>query len=741
MIQFLGEQASDTFAYKDLDFRFEPGIHSVTGVNGASKTSIFATLSQCLFNKNIKGIAVPDVNNNITNKPYEITVPFLKNGKRYEVTNSKKTGKITILEDGRDISLKRIPDVLKQVEEILGCDYATFKDLIYQSPDSQINLLDTDSDGERKRFINRILRLDELDHHLDRMKNKEKEIAGKNGRITNLQRQIETYENALTEPQEELEPVQTEHLERALVDIRADLDALKQEQAIKIESRTGVVKELAKAQQAQEAVATLSKLEGELATLTPPEEPEEELRARIAEMNEVKAADAVVQARCQDLIQRGNRFKQDQIRIVGLSADLELLPEPEKDLQFCQENLSKLRSLKGTKEAELAQKEKEKGSLVKAGSAGTCPTCGAGVDKDKFTTEIEQLTGEIAAVTELIGKCSESITKYTEWERIHQQRNKLQNEIARLSANPDSGIDVAVAEAELAGIQSRVEVRTAAFTFCEQALKVIKQRLELELRLVQVKGQIGETADVQEVNNYLQDLDARLAELRGLIEGTTLKMQAVEWEIEHGRNHNATAAARKELNRQIEENNQVLRGQLDASRKELQETEETLELVKTWVGILGSKGYRVHKIEKFLKSLNSSMRKYAEMLCNGRIQCHFYIDEEGEIAFTVTDCSKQVSWACWSAGEKARVKLACLFAVLELLEIVGAVSFNVLCLDEIFGSLDNDGKEGLFRVLDYLRDKAKGVYIIAHSDLTLPMTYDSVIRAEKLEDGTTQIKQ
>jgi ABC-type Mn2+/Zn2+ transport system ATPase subunit len=82
-----------------------------------------------------------------------------------------------------------------------------------------------------------------------------------------------------------------------------------------------------------------------------------------------------------------------------------------------------------------------------------------------------------------------------------------------------------------------------------------------------------------------------------------------------------------------------------------------------------------------------------------------------------------------------------LFAVLEILEALGSGSFNVLCLDEIFSSLDLEGKEGLFRVLSHLQNKGKGIYTIAHSELALAMVYDSIISATKHEDGTTTIKQ
>jgi hypothetical protein len=55
--------------------------------------------------------------------------------------------------------------------------------------------------------------------------------------------------------------------------------------------------------------------------------------------------------------------------------------------------------------------------------------------------------------------------------------------------------------------------------------------------------------------------------------------------------------------------------------------------------------------------------------------------------------------------------------------------------------LDSEGKEGLFKVLNYLKGKGKAIYTIAHSDLALDLMYDSVIKAKKLDDGTTEVTQ
>jgi len=120
VVNFTRVVARDCFAYKYLDFRFENGIHSVIGNNGASKTSLFLTLIQGLFNQNPKGTKIADVNNEITGQPYEIEIWFTKGASEWHVKNSKKTGEIEIYEEVNGAkhkrNLKRIPDNLKFIE-------------------------------------------------------------------------------------------------------------------------------------------------------------------------------------------------------------------------------------------------------------------------------------------------------------------------------------------------------------------------------------------------------------------------------------------------------------------------------------------------------------------------------------------------------------------------------------------------------------------------------------------------
>jgi len=743
VVEFTRVVARDCFAYKYLDFTFENGIHSVIGNNGASKTSLFLTLIQGLFNKNPKGTKVDDVNNEITGQPYEIEIWFTKGASEWYVKNSKKTGEIEIYEEVNGAKhkrhLKRIPDNLKFLEEVLETDYSTFVDLVYQSPKSSLNLLESSSDGERKKFISRVNRLDELDAEFDRMKEKEKALAGKHGKILMLQKQIELMEQGVVHPQPELEEVEVAELESRLKNLWVEVDNLKAQQLELSRDRSDLTELLKKAEANQATQEKIQELEDEIKTFELPSLSKEDAQSRATKLQEeLRFTESKLQE-AQGVLARYEKAKPQIERLLPLREELSKLETPEVEAEFAEEQLRKIENLKTKTQVARSQKGSERLSLENSAKSCACPTCGHSVDSTQFEGQIEELSAQIEADNALIEKCESSLSKYRLIQKAWQEITRKTQELEKLEANPDTKIDGNQAQLDVSCFEDR---KRRIQLNLQEAVLIGMEHLQFEQRqfeLNRLKAEVGPAVEVDPL--VLMAIDLKLGELVSKLISVKNEVSQIDTEVTKAKDHNALSRARKELNRQVEENNRDLLLRLDASRNELFQAESTLEDIRNWLGILGPKGYRVRKIDRFLRSFNILIRKYSEMITSGRIACVFYLDEDGEVQFTVTDSHKTVKWANWSEGEKARVKMSCLFATLEILEATGSSSFNVLCLDEIFGSLDEEGKAGLFEVLGYLKEQGRCIAIIAHSELALPMTYTSIIRATKHEDGTTSIQQ
>lgn len=737
MIHFTRVVAKDAFSYSTLDFEFKTGLTSISGLNGSSKSSIFMALQIGLFNKCSKGGKIDAVSNLITGLPFEITTYFTKESDHYVVCNSRKEGKITISRNGVDISMKRIPENLCLIAEILGTDYTTFVDLTYQSKDSSLNLLETSTDKARKEFISRILKLDEIDAEQTRLKEKQKDLEGKNGRITLLNSQIQTLEASLGS-------LVLEEGEYALSQLEEEFLAKNE----KVQELNIEVIRLAN---------EVEKIDAEVAGWLAEQTLREQLTALQADVDDTYVGDTAstqlqaMQAaeelsKCNSGIEavQGKLTLLEKYVVLQRKVDvadcaLAVLPQPEMSYEECKTQKEKIsnawKARQGKIDVALVELEKFEAALAK----GQCPTCGGHAD---VSAQIKTLREGIQLDTEFVTKCTTSYEKYKEriaqWEAINRETYLLEKLKAEASGAPDGDIDEVKEE-----LDSLFTLQTTLIhkdTATRLALTSANTQDKLKLQILETKAKIVRGEQCLYKDNYIAMTTANRTKAEAELCSLQADIVRIGKELVRLKDHNAKVRATHELNRQITLNNQKITLQVDQFRKDLEECENKLELLKAWQGILGSKGYRVARIKKFISSLNGLMVKYTKMLSGGRIKCKFFINEVGEVEYKITDDAKEMEFDLWSNGEKYRIIVICRFAVLELLESMGSMSFNVLALDEVFSGLDQEGKEGLFVVLPYLRAFNKSILTIAHEELVLDLNYDYKVKAEKLSDGTTEVK-
>lgn len=742
MINILTVEATDCFAYKHLVFDFAEGIHAIEGVNGSAKTSLFMCLMQGLFNRNAKGTRIDDVNNNITGLPYEITIHFRKGTTAYSVINSRKTGTIEIYKNGKPKHVKRIPDNLKIIEDILGVDYAMFRDLVYQSPRSSINLLETDSDNARKGFLNRILMLDELDESLEKFKAKEKELSGKNGSLEMLRSQIRKFEDSVVEDyneeQGEIDLTNQERdldaLQKECADLQIEITKINEQKQTLYKDKTAY--EDAKATHDQMA-ALMRKIED---TKVPDKSLEDLTKLRdghlkdkqdtlqwikdYREKSKVLQDNAVIKSRKNDLLTQMSQIDLPRETIEELQATLKKIDKDSAVLSTLIETTSKDLTL-----------------LVKYSIMGSCPTCRQSINKGLFAGKIADLEETIKkyqadhdSISSLYASVASGIALWSNYYNLQSKVEKLEGSLKACDKAPQE------VEETLKILEVRSQVLDEDITNVSAQIQAWGDHQGNLLTLAKLNAIPSTHIDYDSVVKKIEELAAAMNRCTAALKECAASTEAATAMLKKCREFNAVERTIKAVNAQKRAYNDATKLKLASMRIELDQMEEQHDLIKQWQAVLGPKGFRLHKMQTFLGLLNASMKKYSDMLSDGKIRCTFYITE-GEIDFVVTDANKTISWSCWSEGEKARVKMACLFAVLELLEVMGAVSFNVLALDEIFSALDHAGKEGLFRVLHYLKNKGRAIFTIAHTKLALDTEYDSVIRAHKEEDGTTTITQ
>ena len=162
MITLKKLQWSNCFSYGpdneiDLD---DTTVTQIIGTNGMGKSSIPLIIEEALYNKNSKGIKKADIPNRYINDGYSITLSFTKDEDEYEIDITRKSGiKVKLLKNGEDISSHTATNTYKSIQELIGVDFKTFSQIVYQNTNASLQFL-TATDTNRKKFLIDLLHLD-----------------------------------------------------------------------------------------------------------------------------------------------------------------------------------------------------------------------------------------------------------------------------------------------------------------------------------------------------------------------------------------------------------------------------------------------------------------------------------------------------------------------------------------------------------------------------------------------------
>ena len=155
-------------------------VTQLLGKNGAGKSSIPLILEEVLFNKNSKGIKKAEIQNREYNKGYNIFLDFSVENEKYrvEVRRSRGTIKVKLFQGKEDISSHTATNTYKTLEGILGLDFKTFSQLVYQCTNASLQFLTT-TDANRKKFLVDLFGVEEYGKYYEVFREVSKEINTK----------------------------------------------------------------------------------------------------------------------------------------------------------------------------------------------------------------------------------------------------------------------------------------------------------------------------------------------------------------------------------------------------------------------------------------------------------------------------------------------------------------------------------------------------------------------------------
>lgn len=152
--------------------------------------------------------------------------------------------------------------------------------------------------------------------------------------------------------------------------------------------------------------------------------------------------------------------------------------------------------------------------------------------------------------------------------------------------------------------------------------------------------------------------------------------------------------------------------------------------------LLKDTGIKTKVIKQYLPLMNRLINTYLQTL-------DFFVSFELNENFDETIRSRHrddFSYASFSEGEKSRIDLSLLFAWRQIAKMKNSANTNLLILDEVFdGSLDGDGADNLFKIMNTLGEETR-VFVITHKQDMTDNRFDRRIEFEK-HKNFTKIKE
>lgn len=186
-----------------IDLSSEP-LTQIIAPNGYGKSSIPLIMEEALYNKNSKGVKKSDIPNRLLDGSYSVELQFSVDNDIYLVSTERSSGiKIKLFKNGEDISSHTATNTFKQIEELIGIDFKTFQQLVYQSTNSSLAFL-TATDTARKKFLIDLFDLSEYTRLFEVFKEAAKslglEVSTLEGKIETINKWIKSNSSLTLDP-------------------------------------------------------------------------------------------------------------------------------------------------------------------------------------------------------------------------------------------------------------------------------------------------------------------------------------------------------------------------------------------------------------------------------------------------------------------------------------------------------------------------------------------------------------
>lgn len=157
--------------------------------------------------------------------------------------------------------------------------------------------------------------------------------------------------------------------------------------------------------------------------------------------------------------------------------------------------------------------------------------------------------------------------------------------------------------------------------------------------------------------------------------------------------------------------------------------------------VFGLEGIQTRIVNKHLSVLNQYISEFLTILSNGEMGVKIYTNDKGKIDIDI-DGNSGNAYQMLSGGEKEILRLSVSTGLALLSFTRSSQRPEIICLDEIFGPLDNSHKNSVFKLLSVLQSKFSRVIVISHNpDINKAISRKIIVGKTEGNDAASEIKE
>jgi exonuclease SbcC len=349
------------------------------------------------------------------------------------------------------------------------------------------------------------------------------------------------------------------------------------------------------------------------------------------------------------------------------------------------------------------------------GDEFTCSKCKSKVSRQHIEKEIQEYKSKLT-----------DLQKQTE--ALEEKKKAFDERIAKGNDRLDTIVKAIASENEAKlALQAHEHNKVRVGELKEQITKDKIRLTEMEEQAKKLKTQKDEYASKIEsikkkYESDIADLTKKLSDIRDKFNDAKGAAQKLQGQIDDLKALNETKKNEKDaFNTKIgscEKDIQTFEAtqkKYEALTKTLEEEKKVFERLIRLDGIFGLDGIQTRIVIRYLPLLNAFVKEFLDVLSEGQMLAEIVINKHGKVDIIIKGGAAP-SFVLLSGGEKMLVRLAIDIGLALLTFSRCAQKPEIICLDEIFGPLDDFHVATVFALLKKLQTKFNRVMLISHKD-------------------------